>query len=125
MKVHHSESEAAIQRAVFQHLAVRRVDGLFAFHPPNGGWRSRVEAAILKGLGVCPGVPDVIAIKHGRAYGLELKSPAGRLSPAQREVLATMRVAGATVSVAYGLDAALAQLEAWQLLRGDGGSRNF
>ena len=124
MSVHHTDSEAAIQRAVFQHLTLRRVAGVFAFHPPNGGWRSRVEAAILKGLGVCPGVPDVIAIKDGHAYGLELKSPAGRLSPAQRDVLAALRAAGATVSVAYGLDAALVQLEAWELLRG-GGPRNF
>jgi hypothetical protein len=124
MSVHSAESEAAIQRAVFQHLAARRVSGVFAFHPPNGGWRSHVEAAILKGLGVYPGVPDVIAIKGGRAYGLELKSPAGRLSPAQRDVLAALRAAAATVSVAYGLDAAIAQLEAWELLRG-GGHREF
>ena len=36
---------------------------MFAFHPANGGWRSRVEAAILKGMGVRAGVPDIIAIK--------------------------------------------------------------
>ena len=78
----------------------------------------------MKGLGARAGVPDVIAIKDGHAYALELKSLAGRLSPAQRDVLAALRAAGATVSVAYGLDAALAQLEAWALLRG-GGSRKF
>jgi VRR-NUC domain len=111
--------EQVIQRAVFEHLRLRAASNVFAFHPANGGWRSQVEAAILKGLGVCPGVPDVIAIKAGRD-GLELKNPAGRLSPAQRDVLAALRAAGATVSVAYGLDAALAQLEAWELLRGGG-----
>jgi hypothetical protein len=33
-------------------------------------------------------------------------------------VLAALREAGSEVAVAYGLDAALAQLERWQLLRG-------
>ena len=62
------DSEAAIQRAVFQHLALRGASDVFAFYPPNGGWRSRIEAAILKGLAMRPGVPDVIAIKAGHAY---------------------------------------------------------
>jgi hypothetical protein len=60
-----------IQRAVFEHLRVRSAPGIFAFHPPNGGWRWHIEAAILKGLGVRAGVPDVIAVKDGRIYGLE------------------------------------------------------
>jgi hypothetical protein len=33
------QSEAAIQRAVFQHLRTRAVPGVFAFHVPNGGYR--------------------------------------------------------------------------------------
>jgi len=47
---------------VFEHLAVRGVPRLFAFHPANGGYRRQVEAARLRGLGVRPGVPDVVAI---------------------------------------------------------------
>ena len=57
--------EEAIQRAVFEHLAVRGVPRLFAFHPANGGYRLPVEAARLKGLGVRVGVPDLIAIHRG------------------------------------------------------------
>src|SRR5262245_23567538 len=44
--------EAAIQRAVFQHLRMRSAPGVFAFHPANGGYRKPIEAAIMKGLGV-------------------------------------------------------------------------
>jgi hypothetical protein len=73
--------ENLIQRAVFEHLRVRSAPGVFAFHPANGGWRSPIEAAILKGLGVRAGVPDVIAVKDGRTYALELKPPGGRLNP--------------------------------------------
>lgn len=110
--------EQDIQRAVFEHLALRGARALFAFHPANGGWRSAVEAAIFKGMGVKAGMPDIIAIKDGHAYGLELKALGGRLTAVQRETHAALAAAGATVAVAYGLDDALAHLEAWSLLRG-------
>jgi hypothetical protein len=110
--------EQQIQRAVFEHLAVRAASTVFAFHPANGGWRSPVEGAILKGLGVRAGVPDIVAIKNGRCYALELKAPDGRLTPVQRDAHAALAAAGATVATAYGLDDALARLEAWGLVRG-------
>jgi hypothetical protein len=113
-----SRPEQQIQRAVFQHLALRGASTVFAFHPANGGWRSRVEAAILKGMGVRAGVPDFIAIKGGQCYALELKAPDGRLTSVQRDAHAALAAAGATVAVAYGLDDALARLEAWGLVRG-------
>ena len=113
-----SRPEQQIQRAVFEHLAIRAASTVFAFHPANGGWRSRVEAAILKGMGVKAGVPDIIAIKGGRCYALELKAPDGRLTPVQRDAHAALAAAGATVAVAYGLDDALARLEVWGLVRG-------
>jgi hypothetical protein len=113
-----SLSEQQIQRAVFQHLRARGAPGVFAFHPANGGFRRLVEAKILQGLGVTSGVPDVIAIKEGRAYALELKAEGGRLSEAQQQVLIRLRAAGAMATHAHGLDQALRILEGWQLLRG-------
>jgi hypothetical protein len=110
--------EQQTQRAVFQHLAVRAATAVFAFHPANGGWRTATEGAILKGMGVRAGTPDIIAIKGGQCYALELKAPDGRLTPAQREAHAALAAAGATVAVAFDLDDALARLEAWGLLRG-------
>jgi hypothetical protein len=110
--------EAAIQRAVFQHLRTRGAPGVFAFHVPNGGYRKPVEAAILKGMGVIAGVPDIIAIHNGRCFGLEIKSEGGRATDKQLEAIAAMREAGAFVAVAEGLDRALACLEAWGLLLG-------
>jgi hypothetical protein len=84
--------EQALQRTVFQHLAARGAPGTFAFHVPNGGWRSPVEAAILKGLGVVAGVPDLMLIRDGSVFGLELKALGGRLSPAQIATQEAMRV---------------------------------
>ena len=103
--------EDIIQRAVFEHLRVRCAPGIFAFHPANGGWRSHIEAAILKGLGVRPGMPDVIAVKDGRTYALEIKPPGGRLTAAQNAAHAGLRRAGAEVAVAYGIDTAITVCE--------------
>ena len=96
--------EQEIQRAVFQHLTIRAAPGTYAFHPANGGWRSRVEGAILTGMGVRAGVPDIIAVKGGRCCALELKAAGGRLTSVQRDAHAALVAAGATVAVAYGLD---------------------
>jgi hypothetical protein len=109
--------EDAIQRAVFAHLAMRGAPDVFSFHPANGGYRSKVEAKILRGLGVKAGTPDVIAIKDGKTFALELKAPRGRLTEAQHTAHAALRAAGADVAVTYGLDAAVNQLEQWELIR--------
>jgi hypothetical protein len=90
-----SNPEAQIQRCVFQHLRARGAPGVFAFHPANGGYRKPVEAAIMKGLGVVAGVPDVIAIKDGRVFCLELKAEGGRATDNQLECIAALREAGA------------------------------
>lgn len=112
-----SSPEADIQRAVFQHIRLRGVPGLFAFHVPNGGYRRPREAAILKGLGVTPGVPDIVLIHKGRCYGLELKAKGGRPTDRQLSAMSAMDEAGAFVCIADGLDRALAVLEGWGLLR--------
>jgi VRR-NUC domain len=108
--------ESAVQKAVFQHLAARGCG--FAFHVPNGGWRSPIEAAILKGQGVRPGVPDLIVIKNGFPFALELKAEGGRLSTAQSEAIEAMKAAGADVGIAHGLDAALRWLTERGILKG-------
>ena len=115
---HRRRPEDVIQRAVFQHLRARGAPGVFAFHPANGGYRKPVEAAIMKGLGVVAGVPDVIAIHEGRCFALVLKAEGGRATPKQLAAAAAMEAAGAFTAIAQGLDRALAILEAWGLLRG-------
>jgi VRR-NUC domain len=110
-------SEQAVQRSLCQHLGWRAAPGTFWFHVPNGGWRSPTEAAILKGLGVRPGVPDLICVRDGQCYALELKTERGRLSPAQQQAIAELHAAGAIVDVAYGIDDAIAWLADHGLLR--------
>ena len=112
-----AQPEQQIQRAVIEHLTWRARPGAFSFHVPNGGWRSPIEAKILKAIGTVAGIPDIICIFEGRAYALELKSEGGRVTDVQRVVHERLREAGAEVAVAHGIDQALAQLVEWGLLR--------
>jgi hypothetical protein len=110
--------EQQIQKAVVEHLRVRAAPNTFFFHVPNGGWRTRTEGAILKGMGVMPGTPDLFLVFQGRCYALEIKPEGGRPTVQQLEVIAQLEKAGAFTSISCGLDAALRVLEAWGLLRG-------
>ena len=94
-----------------------RAPNLFAFHPSDGGWRSKTEARVFAGLGVQPGTPDLIIIYAGRTYGLELKADGGRLSDTQRDSTRPWR-GRRDRRVADGLDEAIAWLEQHDLLRG-------
>ena len=110
-------SELAIQRAVCDHLRARPVYGIVWFAVPNGGYRRPTEAKIFKGMGVLPGVPDLILLRAGKMYALELKKANGKLTDNQRDTMDMLTAAGAECAVAYSIDEAVAKLEAWQLLK--------
>jgi hypothetical protein len=111
--------EQAIQKTIMQdHVPWRLARDVFITHIPLGGKRSKTEAAIMKGLGVQAGVPDLLAIKSGQIFFLELKAPKGRLSKEQEETQDRLRKAGAIVGTATGLDEALIWLEDHGILRG-------
>jgi hypothetical protein len=72
------------------------------YHVPNGGSRNIREAANLKRAGVRAGVPDLhLPVARGEYHGLwlELKSPTGRTSDAQRDWHAALRDEGHRVEV--------------------------
>jgi hypothetical protein len=121
------QPEAQLQRAVIDHLRWRGIPGLCAFHYPAGGWRSPIEARILKGLSVVAGIPDLLILHQGHLYGLELKTAHGRCgrrpTPTQVETQARMQAAGATVATAIGIGAAVERLEEWGLLRPNAANR--
>jgi hypothetical protein len=110
--------EDQIQRSVIAHLRARGVPGLVWTHVPNGGKRSKVEGAILKGLGVRAGVSDVLLWHRGRAFALELKAEGGRPSEQQMQFISDLNAAGGFATIASGIDEAIRVLECWGLLRG-------
>jgi len=111
--------ETALQCTVVEHLHVRGIPGLIYWHTPNGGYRSKSEAAIFKAMGVKAGVSDLLLFHAGRLYCLELKVQGGRLSEEQRAFITDMDHAGAHTALVTGVDAALATLEGWGLLKAD------
>jgi hypothetical protein len=110
--------EDQIQRALFQHIRARGAVGLVAVHVPNGGFRKPVEAAIMKGLGVTAGTPDVLLWHDGKSFAMELKSENGHVTESQRDMLQRLSDAGVFTATCHGIDAALACLESWRLLKG-------
>lgn len=109
--------EQAIHKAVVAHLNARSAGRVFFWHTPNEGKRGFVNAAALKAMGMTAGVPDLLILKEGRLYALELKAPGGRLTHSQRLVMERMLECGAEVSMAHGLDEALVTLEFWGILK--------
>jgi hypothetical protein len=117
--------EQADHIAVWSHIERRLAPYVFAFHVPNGGVRSPVEAAIMTRMGVIPGIPDFIFLGRDLDHALELK-PLSRLDKnmtshevRQAECRDKMeQTAGCATAVAYGADEAVAILERWGLLRG-------
>jgi hypothetical protein len=103
---------------VIAHFAARGVRGMYVFAVPNGGVRSPIEAAIMRGLGTRTGTPDLFMIHRGEVYALELKAENGRATDAQFQAIEDLRAAGAHAEVCYGLDRAIAVLEGWGLLKG-------
>jgi hypothetical protein len=116
--------EQQLQKTVCEHLTVRGHHDLYWWHHPAGGYRSSVEAAIFKGIGAKPGLPDLFLLRQGKLYGLELKPEGGRLSPTQSTAHVLLRQAGATINTAIGIDDAIRQLETWGLLKGRADARS-
>jgi hypothetical protein len=109
-------SERTEQQAVIEFCTrfAERLPGLArVFHIPNGEKRDKRTAALLKTLGVRPGVPDLCLPLPRRGYcglWIELKTATGRLSPAQEAEIAALRAEGYAVAVCRGWERAAATL---------------
>lgn len=75
------------------------------FAVPNGGFRAKRTAALLKLEGVRPGVPDMwLPVARGGYHGLviELKTQKGRVSPEQKKWLEMLTAQGWKAVVCRG-----------------------
>lgn len=83
------------------------------FHIPNGGKRTKSEAARFKAAGVCPGIPDLfLPVARGGYHGLwiEMKAKEGRVSPAQRDMMERLTAQGYRCVVCFSADEAIAKI---------------
>jgi hypothetical protein len=112
-----AQPEAQLQRSLIEHLRWCARSDVWWTHLPNGGWRSPVEGAIFKSLGVQAGSPDLLIIRAGAPLFLEFKARGRKLSPTQIECHDALRRAGATVETADNIDAAIGFLKRLGVLR--------
>ncbi len=121
--VRKNQPEQQIHKAVVQHLRQRGMPGIVYFHVPNGahmgGRRGRVQGGIGKGMGVRAGVSDLILVREGHVYALELKAgDKSRPTVDQMQFASDMNAAGGHAVICHDLDRALRCLESWGFLRG-------
>lgn len=106
--------ELATHRAVAAYLKTVLPDTVFwTTFPAGGGGRTR--GAILKSLGLAPGVPDVLIVSDGRVYWIELKAEDGRITKAQGACHARLWEAGCPVLVAKTIDDVREALWQWHI----------
>ena len=81
---------------------------------PNGGFRTKRTAALMKAEGALSGIPDLFvplprwwpdgSVSHG--LYIEMKAKGGRLSTEQKEIIPLLREAGYTVHVCFSAEEA-------------------
>ena len=98
--------EDDLQKCVCQYLDILQHQGrLRYFAVPNGGKRSKIESAIMKGLGTKSGVPDLVILpKHGNAMFVELKSADGTTTDNQEAWIGWLTASGYAVAVCRSLE---------------------
>jgi hypothetical protein len=106
--------EADLQRAVVSALHVALPRTAIIHHSANEvtepGPRGARRQAILTGMGVHPGFADLMVLCDGRVLFLEVKSPKGRLGPAQEAFRDTVLAQGFGWALVRSLDDALGAL---------------
>ena len=83
------------------------------FAIPNGGLRSKREAAMLKWTGVLAGVPDLCVLHNRLSHFIEVKTDAGRVSPKQRTFFGRLDEQGVPWIVAKSIDDVRAAFDRW------------
>jgi VRR-NUC domain len=105
-------AEAKRQAAIVEY--VRWIaDHIVIFHVPNGGLRSKPEAAKLKWMGVLAGVLDlVLVLPDGQCAFWETKTPRGQLSDDQLAFIKRLITLGHRWAVVLSIDDARRELAA-------------
>lgn len=121
-----AQPEQIIHRAIAEYLALTcNRAGFYYSTFPGGGLRSKIEARIFKGLGVKPGVADIMIVgPGGKVYWLEVKTPKTATtkktlqSPVQKEFQAAMGVLDSPYAVVRSVDEAAETLKQWGVING-------
>lgn len=94
------KNESILQSACIQWLRYQRPDWVF-FAVPNGGSRHAREALRLKQEGVLAGVSDLILVAPVGVFFVEMKTPKGKQSPAQKDFQRKIEALGYTYALCH------------------------
>lgn len=104
-------TEDSLQQHCMTYLRMQYPKAL-AFHVPNGGSRNKIEAAKMKGMGVMPGVSDIIIMEPREYQGfkpcgliIELKAKGGTLKDTQASFITEVQARGYMAAVCWNFDA--------------------
>jgi VRR-NUC domain len=108
-----ANAEARIQASIVAWARLVAPDAL-TFAIPNGGVRTKAEAARLKWTGVLAGIPDLAIIAAGRrVFFIEVKAPGGSLSADQREIRDFLTALGTPPAICRSIDDARRAFANW------------
>ena len=118
------ESEADIQRRIVDFLSTicNKYSFMF-FSVPNealGRGKDRRSNAIrmnmLKSLGLVPGAADIVIVRKGRAFFVEVKGPGGRQTENQKNFELWCRRCGAPYAVVHSLTELTRTFSRWGVM---------
>ena len=111
--------EDAIHAAIIELLCMAAHPRTLWWHCPNGAMMKPSTRMYFARLGVLPGVADLCFVLPDKTSAfIEVKSPGGKLSPAQQHFQARCAVLGLRYRVVYSVADAEEVLKEWQALRG-------
>ena len=108
-----ANAEARIQAAIVEWVRLVAPDALI-FAIPNGGLRSKTEAARMKWTGTLAGMPDLAVVAPaGRVHFLEVKAQGGSLSASQRVIHEALIALGTPPAIVRSIDDCRRAFTAW------------
>lgn len=94
--------EQDIQNAILDYLSYKQV---FHYRNNSGALQTKNGGFVRFGA---KGSPDIIVVEDGRYIGLEVKTPTGKQSKAQKEFQDALEAAGGDYYILRSLDDAMA-----------------
>lgn len=116
-----TESQIQIQVADWLRMYESARDFIFFAVPNEGMGAAKTGAGLgrmarLKRMGLRPGVADIVIIKGGKAYFLELKTPEGVQSERQSAFQADCFYVGAEYAIARSFEEAQKIVKNWSIV---------
>jgi hypothetical protein len=115
------ESDIQIQVVEYVSLLAAQCGFLFFAVPNEGMGEAKTGAGLgrmarLKKMGIRPGVADLVFVKDGRAYFLEMKKPGGKQSENQKAFEIDAMKAGSWYATAFSFSEAIERLKRWKII---------